>query len=79
MWRDVEHGDFCDCMLLARAVGAPPSTVDLNYCQHVLQKHWRLRCNHGGRARPPRVTPWLPHLDVHDPVHAALLANVPPG
>ena len=79
MWRDVDHGDRCDCMLLARAVGAPVSAIDLSYCRNVLQRHWHITCNHGGRPRPARVTPWLPHLDVHDPVHAVLLANVPPG
>ena len=78
MWRDVEHGDFCDCLLLARAVGAAASAVDLAYCQNVLQKHWRLTCNHGCRGRPPRATPRLPRLDVHDPLQAILLANMPP-
>ena len=79
MWRDVDHGHLCDCMLLARAVGTPVSAVDLSYCRNVLQRHWRIRCNHGGRARPPRVTPQFPRLDLHDPVHAVLLANVPRG
>lgn len=79
MWRDVDHGDLCDCMLLAHAVGAPPSSVDLSYCQHVLQKHWRLKCNHGCRMPAPQVTPQLPPLDIHDPLQAVLLANTPAG
>lgn len=49
-WEDCAHGDRCDCMLLARAVGAGPAAVDLNYCRQVLQKHWRVKCNHGLRA-----------------------------
>lgn len=77
IWSDVEHGDECGCMLLAQAVGAPADTVDFNYCRQVLQKHWRLRCNHGGHSPGAPVTPQLPHLDPHDPVQAALLANSP--
>ena len=76
-WRDVDHGDMCDCMLLARAVGGSTSCVDFGYCQNVLQKHWRLKCNHGGRRPAPRETPQLPPLDIHDPLQAAVLANLP--
>lgn len=76
-WRDVDHGDMCDCMLLARAVGAAPSSMDFSYCQNVLKKHWRLRCNHGCRLPGPAVTPKLPPLDSHDPMQAAVLANLP--
>lgn len=49
-WGDSDHGDCCDCMMLARAVGAGPQAVDFNYCRAVLQKHWRLKCNHGRRV-----------------------------
>lgn len=76
-WHDVDHGDMCDCMLLARAVGTSPSSTDLSYCQNVLQKHWRLRCNHGCRLPGAPVTPQLPPLDIRDPLQALLLANVP--
>ena len=76
-WHDVDHGEKCDCMLLARAAGALPSSMDLGYCQNVLQKHWRLRCNHGRRLPLPPETPKFPPLDIHDPLHAALLANLP--
>lgn len=76
-WRDVDHGEMCDCMLLAQAIGAPPSSVDFAYCQNVLQKHWSLRCNHGCRIPGPRITRELPRLDTHDPVHAVLLVNAP--
>ena len=76
-WRDVDHGDRCDCMLLANAVGASAGCVDFSYCQNVLQKHWRLRCNHGCRMPAAPVTPQLPHLDIREPLQAALLANAP--
>ena len=74
---DVEHGEHCDCMLLAAAVGTPASSVDYAYCHAVLHKHWRLRCGHGGCAPAPQATPHLPPLDVRDPVQATLLANAP--
>lgn len=79
-WRDVDHGEQCDCMLLARAVGAPPETVDFAYCRVVLQKHWRLTCNHGchDRGARPAATPRLPPVDARDPVQATLLVNAPP-
>ena len=76
-WQGVEHGDHCDCVVLARAVGAPASSVDYCYCRNVLQKHWRLSCNHGCGHAPAAVTPHLPRVDVRDPVQAALLANAP--
>jgi hypothetical protein len=76
-WRGVDHGDLCDCMALALAVGASPAAVDFNYCHHVLQKHWRLKCNHGCRGPSARVTPKLPALDPADPLQAVLLANAP--
>ena len=77
---DCDHGDHCDCMALARAVGAGADSVDLNYCRRVLQKHWRLKCNHGGRLPAERATPQVPPVDSSDPVQAILLANaVAPG
>jgi hypothetical protein len=76
-WRDVEHGDHCSCRLLAQAIGVPAYTLDYIYCRLVLQRHWRMRCNHGGRQAAVPVTPQFPRVDLHDPVQAALLANFP--
>lgn len=76
MW-EADHGDLCDCRLLAEAVGAQPSAVDFSYCRRVLQQHWRVRCNHGHRGPQAIVTPQVPPLDVHDPLQATLLANMP--
>jgi hypothetical protein len=78
-WNDSNHGDHCDCRALAAAVGAGPEAVNLNYCRHVLQRHWRLTCNHGGRFAGKRETPQLPPIDPRDPVQAMLLANARPG
>lgn len=74
-WDDCDHGDCCGCMELARAVGATSNAVDLHYCRTVLQKHWRLKCNHGQRAPTERATPSLPLRDAGDPVQAILLVN----
>lgn len=59
-WQDCDHGDHCDCLLLARAVGAGPQVVDLNYCREVL-------C--------PKRTRELPLPDPADPLQAILVAN----
>jgi hypothetical protein len=79
-WGDCDHGDRCDCMALARAVGAGADAVDFNYCRRVLQKHWRLKCNHRGRDAAERATPPAPRADSSDPVQAILVANaIEPG
>jgi hypothetical protein len=74
-WWQHDHGDCCDCMALARATGAGPETVDFNYCRTVLQKRWRLKCNHGRRSPGERTTPQIPMLDAGDPVQAILIVN----
>lgn len=73
---DIDHGDSCDCVTLARAMGNGPETVDFMYCRQVLQKHWGVRCNHGGRVPEKRLSPQLPERDANDPVQAILVANV---
>lgn len=76
-WRDVEHGDRCACAALAQAIGVPADTIDYTYCRQVLQKHWRVRCNHGTCPAAAPTTPQLPPVDLHDPVQAILFANFP--
>ena len=72
---DCEHGDHCDCLLLARAVGAAPETIDFNYCRQVLQKHWGMRCNHGMHGCATKRSYALPPHDSRDPVQALLVSN----
>lgn len=74
-WRDIDHGDCCDCVALARAFGAGPKAVDFNYCRYVLQKHWRLNCNHGSHVPGERATPPFLPRNAGDPVQAILVAN----
>lgn len=69
------HGSRCSCRLLAEAVGADPSSVEYSYCQRVLQRHWRVTCDHIPAAKAHKVTPVLPPHDARNPVHALLLAN----
>lgn len=72
---DCQHGDQCDCLLLARAVGVKPEAMDFNYCRRVLQKHWGMRCNHGLRGcAAGRKYAVLPR-DRRDPVQAVLVAD----
>ena len=73
-WRDVEHGDECGCMLLAQAIGVPADTVVLQAgASEALALALQPRRLPGRRA----LTLQLPSLELHDPVHAVLLANVP--
>ena len=72
---EYEHGDQCDCRLLASAVGAESDAVDFTYCRLVLQKRWKVRCNHGGGIPASRVTPELPQHNRHDAIQAILVAN----
>lgn len=41
-----EHGEHCGCRLLALAIGMDPGKLSYAYCVNVLQKRWRLTCNH---------------------------------
>ena len=50
--RKCAHGDHCACLVLAEAVGVNPDEITYEYCRSVLQKHWRLTCDHG--QCPPR-------------------------
>ncbi len=74
-WWDRQHGENCDCRLLASAVGADPSATSYSFCRLVLQKRWRVRCEHGGCVSETAATSQLPQHDRHDMVQAILLVN----
>ncbi len=76
--RNIDHGEQCDCRVLASAVGAESSAVDFWYCQTVLQKRWKIKCNHGCRDPGVRVTPELPPRDPDDAIQAILIVNAGP-
>lgn len=71
------HGDRCTCRLLAAAVGGNPKALRFNYCRSILQRRWRLECNHGCTpVEPPLSTTDKWHgLGPIDPVKAVLIIN----
>ena len=76
----IEHGDRCDCSLLARAMKMSPRAISFAFCHQVLQKRWRMTCLHGCPPTPaaaPDVQPWK-DLDGVDAVQAILISNKPP-
>ena len=70
-----EHGTRCSCRLLAAATATEPSAIDYTYCCSVLQKHWRVVCDHVPNVVRQKVTREPPPHDSHDPMHALLIAN----
>jgi hypothetical protein len=70
-----EHGRRCSCRLLAAAANADPSAIDFAYCSRILQKRWRMECDHFPRLKRTKRTPELPFMDSRNAVHAALVAN----
>lgn len=79
--RNVEHGGRCDCELLAHAVRVAPSVISFEYCQRVLQRHWRMTCRHGAPAssEPCPSTHQWEDMGLTDPVKAILVSNTPTG
>lgn len=70
------HGSHCSCQMLARAAGVDTSSIDYNFCHHVLQKRWGMNCDHlPDRPRSTLAIQPPPH-DARDPVHALLIANM---
>ena len=74
----IEHGEQCSCKLLAQAAGVDPRNLSFGYCQRVLQRRWRVTCNHGESISKPAVTGLAGHWrDVGsiDSVKAILMGN----
>lgn len=69
------HGSHCSCRLLAAATGADASAIDYALCHNILQKRWRMTCDHIPEVHRQRVTPEPPPHDPQDPLHALLIAN----
>lgn len=73
-----DHAAQCSCSLLAQALGLDPRAISFEYCQRVLQKHWRMTCRHGQRASSPAATSrgerWS-DVGTVDPVKAILISN----
>ena len=73
--REHKHGSHCSCRILATIAGGDPSLIDYGYCRQVLQKRWRMRCDHVPEIRREKTTPNLPAHNSRDPLHALLIAN----
>lgn len=69
------HGSHCSCRLLAAAAGADTSVIDYAFCRGILQKRWRMTCDHIPQAPRIKVTREPPPHDPEDPMHALLIAN----
>lgn len=70
-----EHGAHCSCRLLAMAAGAEPSVIDYALCRSVLQRRWRITCDHFPLEPRIKVTREPPPHDADNPLHALLIAN----
>lgn len=70
-----EHGEYCSCRALAAATGVKPSSIDYAFCRSVLQKRWRINCDHVPHMSRAKVTREPPPHDSRDPLHALLIAN----
>ena len=76
--RRIEHGERCDCVLLAQALRVNPSSISFEYCQRVLHKNWRMNCRHGSPPAPlPAISPADRWRDIGpiDSVKAVLISN----
>jgi hypothetical protein len=73
----MEHGDQCNCTLLAQALGMDSRFISFAFCHRVLHGHWRLTCRHGQPASEPVAGPGERWKDVGpaDPVKAILIVN----
>lgn len=69
------HGEHCSCRALAAATCVKPSSIDYAYCHLVLQRKWRITCDHIPHVSPGKVTREPPPHDSRDPLHALLIAN----
>ncbi len=69
------HGSHCSCRMLAAATGADASAIDYALCHNILQKRWRMTCDHIPEVYRQRVTPEPPLHDPQDPLQAILIAN----
>jgi len=61
--------------MLAAAAGADSSVIDYALCRYILQKRWRMTCDHIPEVPRVKMTPEPPPHDSHDPLHALLIAN----
>lgn len=72
------HGPGCECLKLLALVGGDRRSMRFGFCVRVLQKHWRLTCQHGESESSPvavRTSERWHDLGDIDAVKAILLKN----
>lgn len=52
MASELLHGSYCSCIVLEAATQVMPGTISYAFCTGVLQKRWRMTCDHG---EPPEA------------------------
>ena len=52
MTLELRHGSHCGCRVLEAAAQVRFGTISCAFCKSVLQKRWRMTCNHG---EPPEA------------------------
>jgi hypothetical protein len=50
--RERKHGRHCSCRPLADAATAASEAIDYGFCRRVLQRRWRMACDHIPEIRP---------------------------
>lgn len=77
--KPIPHGGSCECEQLAAAMGCEPGAISFDFCQRVLQRHWRMRCRHGSCEESPAASVarrWT-NMGPADAVKAILVSNAP--
>jgi hypothetical protein len=77
--RRIPHGGHCECEQLAAAIGCEPGAISFEFCQRVLQRHWRLQCRHGSpeESPPASIARRWTSMGPADAVKAILVSNAP--
>jgi hypothetical protein len=74
----IPHGQECECMALAAAMGLDERAISFTFCRMLLQHHWSMRCRHGSASEAVELTPssqrWTQHPPM-TPVLAIILEN----
>lgn len=69
------HGNVCSCQLLSLAVTGKLDGCDYEYCRNVLQRHWKVRCNHG-QSKAVEDAPIYEVVTLHEDATLELLKKM---
>lgn len=74
-WRRRARRALCLCRSVAMAAGAERSVIDCALCRSVLQRRWRITCDHLSPYPKEWVKGVLPPYDSDNPLDTLLIAN----